>query len=138
MILPRPDLDGLRLMEPEKPDVWLIFRGERHRIVSGSVYDSLFGEVEAIRLHTDVDAITAGPELVEGTCLVRADGGLAIYLVARTERGAVQKHHIPDYETFLDFGFDEAKVRSIPPMVLQGLEEGLEIRSAPAAAAARD
>lgn len=128
--LPRPDLDGLRLIEPGTPDVWLIFRGERHRITSSAVYDSLFSEVEGLVPYEGVDGIQLGPELGEGTCLIRAEGALSIYLLTRTEGGQVERLFIPTYESLLDFGFDEGKVRSVSPLVIDGLEEGMELTSA--------
>lgn len=128
--LRRPDLDGLRLLEPGQPDVWLIFGGERHRIASSLVYDALFNEVEGLVPYEGVERILLGPELGEGTCLIRADGALAIYLLTRAGNGQIQRHFIPTYESLLDFGFDEAKVRSVPSLVIEGLDEGVELTSA--------
>ena len=128
--LPRPDLDGLRLLEPGRPDVWLIFGGERHRIASSAVYDALFSEVEGLVPYQGVERILLGPELEEGTCLIRADEGLSIYLLARAGNGEVQRHFIPTYESLLDFRFDEAKVRAVSPLVIEGLNEGADLTSA--------
>jgi hypothetical protein len=120
----------MRLIEPGKPDVWLMVRGERRRVASSAVYDSFWSETSGLVPFDGVEWITLGPELGEGSCLVRADETLSIYLVARTDSGAVLRHFIPTYESLLDYGFDEVKVRNIPPLVLEGLMEGMELTSA--------
>ena len=130
MVLPRPDLDGLRLIEPGKSDVWLVIRGERRHVASTEVYDGFWSEVTGLVPYEGLEWIARGPDLSQGACLVRADGSLSIHLVARAEGGTVLRHFIPTYESFLDFGFDEAKVRSLPFLVLEGVEEGFELTSA--------
>ena len=135
--LPRHDLDGLRLIEPDKPDVWLVFRGERHRIVSPDVYAALFADGTDLTTYEGVEWIALGHEIGEGACLIRADGSLSIHLLTRDERGQVQKHFVPTYESLLDFGFDESKVRSVSPLVVEGLADGAELRSAADRAARR-
>lgn len=130
MVLPRPDLDGLRLIGPDNPDVWLIVRGERRHVTSSEVYDSLWTEVSGLVAYEGLEWITRGPDLGHGTCLVRAEGSLSIHLLTRAEGGTVLRHFIPTYESFLDFGFDEGKVRNLPFLVVQGLEEGIELTSA--------
>jgi hypothetical protein len=128
--LPRHDLDGLRLLQPGSPDVWLIFGGERHRIASSAVFDALFSEVEKLVPFQGVDRIPLGPELGEGTCLIRADGALSIYLLARASNGQVQKHFIPTYESLVDFAFNEGAVRAVSPLVIEGLQDGVDLVSA--------
>ena len=130
LILDRPDLDGLRLTQAGQPDVWLVFHGRRRRIVSTAVYDSLFGEVTRLVNTPDVEHITRGPDLDEGTCLIRADGDLAIHLLTRTADGAVRRHFVPTYESLLDFGFDETRVRQIPSLLVEGLAAGADLVSA--------
>lgn len=137
MVLPRPDLDGLRLIEPDKPDVWLIMRGERRRVTSSEVYDGLWSEVTGLVSYEDVESITRGPDLEPGVCLIRAEGSLSIHLVARSENGPVLRHFIPTYESLLDFGFDEGKVRNLPALLIDGLEEGFQLTSAADRAARR-
>jgi hypothetical protein len=130
MVLPRPDLDGLRLTEPGKPEVWLVFGGERHLIASSAVYDALFSEVTGLVPYEDVDGITLGPALGEGTCLVRGDGQLSIYLLTRAHNGRIVRHFIPTWESLVGFGFDHDKVRNVPPLALEDLPEGVDLISA--------
>ena len=106
MVRPRPDLDGLRLHAPGGPDVWLMFAGQRHRIASPAVYDALWSEVDGLVSAFDVAMIEEGHELAEGTCLVRADGSLAIHLLTSPRPGEVVRCFVPTYESLTDFGFD--------------------------------
>ncbi len=129
-VLPRHDLDGMRLIEPGEPHVWLIIRGERRQVASTAVYDALWSETTGLVPFEGVRWITPGPDLADGTCLIRADGGLSIFLLARTDNGQVLRHFIPTYESLLDFAFDEGKVRSVPPLMIEGLVEGIELTSA--------
>jgi len=130
LIVDRPDLDGLRLIQEGQPDVWLVFHGQRHRIVSTTVYDTLFGEVTRLVNTPDVEHVTRGPDLAEGACLIRPDGDLVIYLLTRGADGAVRKHFIPTYESLVDFGFDETKVRQVPSLLVEGLTAGADLVSA--------
>ena len=130
LVLPRHDLDGMRLIEPGRPEVWLVIRGERRRVASTAVYDALWSETTRLVPFEGVNWITSGPDLDDGTCLIRPDGGLPIYLLARSGNGHVLRHFIPTYESLLDFAFDEGKVRSVPPLVIEGLQEGMELVSA--------
>lgn len=120
----------MRVTQDGAPDVWLIFHGRRHRIGSPEVYDSLFTGVEGVVALRGVNVIAAGPELSTGTCLVRAEGSLGIYLIARSMGGQVRRHLIPTYESMLGFGFDEQKVRTVPPLMVEGLASGPAVVSA--------
>ena len=128
--LPRPDLDGLRLVDPGSPDVWLMFGGARHRVTSSAVFDALFYEVERLVPHYGVNRIAIGPELGEGTCLIRADGSISVYLLARASNGRVQKHFVPTHESMLDFGFNESAIRAVSPLVIEALPDGVQLISA--------
>lgn len=123
----RDDLDGLRLAAPDNPDVWLVFEGRRHRVASPAVYQALFAGPDDLIFSEDIATITMGPELNDGTCLVRPSGSHAIFLV--TGRGPVRKYHIPTYESFTDFGFSEAAVIEVPSLVLEAVELGGELTS---------
>jgi hypothetical protein len=124
----RDDLDGLRLAEPESPDVWLVFGGRRHRVASPAVYQALFSGAEDIIFSEDIPSITMGPELNDGTCLARPAGSHMIFLV--TGRGPVRKYHIPTFESFTDFGFNEGAVIDVPALILEAVELGGELTSA--------
>lgn len=128
MLYERDDLDGHRLTQPGTPDVWLMFHGKRHRVASPEVYDSLWSEVDRVVPSDEIDAIALGPELNDGTCLIRPRGFLSIYLLTGARH--VHRLFIPTFETLRDFGFDEAKVHDIPPLVLEAIPDGGTIESA--------
>ncbi len=134
MATDRPDLDGLRLTGPDQTDVWLVFHGRRHRIASPQVYDSLFSGTEAILLSADLEAIAEGPVLDDGACLVRPDGELDIYLATGAGE-QTRLFHVPTYESLLDFDFDEAKVHTVPRLIVEAMPAGEPLESAPDRAA---
>ncbi|WP_462122045.1 hypothetical protein [Methylorubrum thiocyanatum] len=123
----RDDLDGLRLVASDSPDVWLVFAGRRHRIASPAVYQALFAGPDDLIFSEDIPSITMGEELNDGTCLVRPTGSHAIFLV--TGRAPVRKFHIPTFESFTDFGFSESAVIDVPALILEAVELGGELTS---------
>ncbi len=129
MTVTRSDLDGQRLVEPGKPDVWLIFHGERHRLPSSRAYDSLFGETERLVAGADVAEIKRGEDLDDAVCLVRPEGGHQVYMVTGPSRN-IRRYYVADYETFVDFGFDTAKIREVPEILVRALNEGEVLISA--------
>lgn len=129
MLIERPDLDGLRLYARDHPDVWLVFSGRRHRIASPAVYDAMFSEIDRLVAFDGIEQIALGDELCEGSCLVRADGALSIYLLTMID-GEVRRHFVPTYETLCDFGFAEERVREIPPLLLEAVPAGRDLVSA--------
>lgn len=129
MVSERPDLDGLRLIQPGTPDVWLMFDGKRHRIASPAVYDALFSEIDRLVAFPEADSISMGEPIGEGSCLIRADGTLAIYLLTAFE-GEARRGFVPTYESLRDFGFDEAKVRDVPMLLLNAIPVGPDLVSA--------
>lgn len=129
-----PDLDGVRLSKPDGPDVWLVFHGKRHRIVSPAVYESLFADASGILFNPAIDDIATGSDLNDGTCLVRFEGRPDIYLATESGPNA-QIMHIPSYEVFVDFGFDLTKVREIPAVLFEVIPKGPTLTSAPDRAA---
>lgn len=129
MAVTRSDLDGQRLMAPGKPDVWLIFHGERHRVPSSRAYDSLFSETERLMTGADIDDIKRSEDLDDAVCLVRPEGGHQVFMVTGSGRN-VRRYHITDYESFVDFGFDTAKVREVPEILVRALTEGEHLVSA--------
>ena len=135
MALVRPELDGLRLYVPDRPEVWLVFHGLRHHVVSPEVHDALFVGVEGHTAVESVDGLMRGPDLNEGTCLVRGDGeDEGTYLVTGFPSAEVRRHHIFSWQTFVDFGFDEQRVRLTPGLLLSAIPLGRELRSSAARA----
>lgn len=137
MVLERGDLDGLRLVQAGRPDVWLVYHGVRHRIPSPAVYDALFSNAEGLIEYAPVDEVRLGEEVHEGTCLVQADNGLAIYLLTSAITAGPRLHHIATYDSFMHFGFDQSKVRKVPDLMLNAMPRGADLVSAADRAARR-
>ncbi|MBD8909085.1 hypothetical protein [Methylorubrum zatmanii] len=125
----REDLNGLRLTAPGSTDVWVVFEGRRHRVVSPAVYQALFTSPDDLVFSEEIPTITMGPELNEGTCLVRGIGAHAIFLLTG-HAPTVRKYHVPTYESFSDFGFNEKAVIDVPPLLLDAVELAGELTSA--------
>lgn len=128
MHVTREDLDGLRLVEPGKPDVWLMFHGRRHRVCSPQVYEALFSDIEGLVYSDEISSITMGPELNDGTCLIRALGTLAIFLVTG-RYPHVTRYYITSYNSFCDFGFNMNAVTDVPSILLDALAIGDDLAS---------
>lgn len=126
-MIERPDLDGCRLQKPGEPDVWLMLQGRRHRIANPSTYSSLFGKTDGLMIVDYIDSLKIGPDIQEGTFLARPDGSLDIYLIMRTSPDSLRRHHIPNWETFCEFEFDQTKLQDVPPALLKALPSGGDI-----------
>ncbi len=128
-MLQRPDLDGLRLKQEGRPDVWLTFNGRVHRIANPLTSLSLFKGAENIAVSDEIEFIAVGPTLEDGTSLVQGLDGGAIYLLVN-RAGGPQLCPISSWESFLDFGFDETKVHKVPQPLLECITRGCELTSA--------
>jgi len=124
MVSARPDLNGRRLVVAGEPEVWLMFNGMRHHIDSPAVYEALFSETDKLTVVTDLDKVLRGPDLNDGTCLVRSSVTQAIYLVTGFPSTEVRRHHIRSWNDFLAFGFDEDLVQLAPDIVISALPAG--------------
>jgi hypothetical protein len=125
----RYDLDGLRLYSATSDKVWLMIHGRRRLVSTSSVYENLFSEAENLHPAADIDDIDEGPQLNEGTCLIKGVNQHAIYLVTGAPNLFIRKHHIVSYETLLDYGFDESKIHILPDIVVNSIPEGKPIIS---------
>ena len=125
----REDLNGLRLAAPGSNDVWVMFDGRRHRVASPGVYQALFSSADDLILSEEIPTIAMGPELNDGTCLVRGIGSHAIFLLTGAPP-TIRKYHVPTYESFTDFGFNENAVLDVPPLLLEAVELTGELTSA--------
>ena len=115
----RADLDGLRVRGPLTSQVWLIFNGMRHYITSPAAYDALFCDL-AIRDVADLDVVLRGPDLIDGTALIRGGNG-HIFLVTAVAANEIRRFHIVDWATFQALGFDVDLVRDVPDIVISAI-----------------
>lgn len=119
MIRIRRDLDGLRVRSPSSIEIWLIFNGMRHYIVSPTVYDALFHNHD-IRDLPDVEKLMRGPDLVDGTVLVRGSDG-RIFLVTAVAADNIRRYLISDWPTFQALDFDISLVVDVPDIVISAV-----------------
>jgi hypothetical protein len=78
---PRPDLNGLRVKLPNRPEIYLIDRGYRRWVPNPGTYNNLFRDWNGIVVDIDIDEIPMGPGISSGAVLVRAAGTAPVYLV---------------------------------------------------------
>lgn len=123
----RPDLNGRRLINEESTRTWLVFNGLRHHVTSSPVYDALFRPGVTFDQIPDLDDVAEGPDLSHGTCLVSDSETGEIYLVFGEPSINIRKYAIKTYENFVELGFNEALVRSVPPILLAAIPSGRAI-----------
>ncbi len=126
----RPDLNGRRLINEESTRTWLVFNGLRHHVTSSPVYDALFRPGVTFDHVPDLDSVAEGPDLGPGTCLVSDSETGEIYLVFGEPSINIRKYAIKTYENFVELGFNEALVRTVPPILLAAIPSGRPIHFA--------
>lgn len=123
----RFDLEGKRLYVKARDQVWIIINGVRHLITSSSVYDSLFqGNVDLLPFD-NVDSISRGLDLLDGTSLIKERNGQDIYLLVPIEGNRIFRHRIKSYAAFELYGFSLELVVELPPIVVKAMPVGDEI-----------
>lgn len=78
---PRPDLNGLRVKMPNRPEIYLIDRGYRRWVPNPMTYNNLFRDWNGIVVDINIDEIPLAPQITSGAVLVRAAGTAPVYLV---------------------------------------------------------
>ncbi|MCP1538093.1 hypothetical protein [Methylorubrum extorquens] len=126
-MMPESDSGHEVLFEPSTDAVWVIFHGMRHRVASAGVYDALFRPHPDMRVVQGVEEIVCGPDLVEGTCLVKGSSTSIIYLVTGAPAVNVRKYEIMSFEYFQALQFDESLCRVVPDIVLSAIPNGPKI-----------
>jgi hypothetical protein len=116
MTAPRPDLNGLRVKLPNRPEVYLTDRGYRRWIPNAMTYGNLFRDWTGIVVDINIDEISLGPSITSGAVLVRPDGAAPVYLVDNNAKrwvvspAAMDKYH-----------FNWNRVYVIPPVVVNSI-----------------
>lgn len=121
------NMDGLRLRQPGRDDVWVIFHGLRHRVADPETYSALFADERVVERH-EIQTIAQGPDLHPGSCLARPSGSSSIYLVFGWPH--LTRYFIPTLESFAEFGFNMALVIDVPPILLDAIPVGPELEGA--------
>ena len=118
--------EGKRVYQEGAPDVWLVFEGERHHISCIEVFTSLFCHGDNMIAMDDLSVLPLGNALNLGTSLVRAIGGLQIYMITGSSPH-IRKHLLRTKEDFEAFDFDWNKVIEVPGLMLDTLRSGADL-----------
>ena len=103
----------------------MILQKYRHKISNNSVYNSLFeGEPSEVKFG-DIEHYSVGSELCTGSCLVRGEDSIDIYLVMGYP--STKRYKIENFETFQSYRFKMTSVRHVPTLVLEQVPLGLSI-----------
>jgi len=80
---PRPDLAGLRVKTPNRPEIYLIDPdGFRRRIPNPQTYNNLFRDWNGVVVDIDITQIAESSPLTSGAILARADGTAPVFLIS--------------------------------------------------------
>ncbi|MEH3116213.1 MAG: hypothetical protein PGN25_00925 [Methylorubrum populi] len=118
------ELDGQHLRAPGTGDVWLVFHGLRHRVVTPLA----LLENDHATEYADLETIAVGPELSPEARLLRPAGLPYVYLVFGAPKTI--RCLVATLETFLEFRFSASRVVDVPPIVLDAIPVGPELQGA--------
>jgi hypothetical protein len=83
MMVPRPDLAGLRLKAPNAAPIYLVDPDGFLRWIPDPVtYNNLFRDWNGVVISTDIPTIARGLDLTSGAVLALAAGSAPIYIVS--------------------------------------------------------
>jgi hypothetical protein len=80
-LVPRPDLNGLRVKLPADPAVYLIDDGLKRHIPDPTTYTNLFRDWNGIIIDININEIPSGSDISIGAVLARGDGTAPVYLI---------------------------------------------------------
>jgi hypothetical protein len=101
--------NGTRIQQPHKPEIYLVDKGKRRRIVDADTYLGIFKDWKGIKAW-DLQAIPEGPPIVRGTFLFKYRDSPNIYLHDLEDGHRWVKRLIKSWNTFKFFHFDMNKV----------------------------
>jgi hypothetical protein len=105
--------------------LWMLLHGHRRKFASKQIFEELIGSSPPLCEEHEVEHYGLGPEICEGSCLVRGDGSLGIFLV--TGYPSTFRYKIESFEAFSQYGFQLSAVRNIPIIVLEQIPLGSSI-----------
>lgn len=108
-------------------EIWVVFGGRRHHVVSEDVYNALFEPYAQHKHIDDLMLIPRGFDFGHGTCLIKCDNTEIIYILARGSDSQVRKHRICDFETFKKLSLNLELCRVVPGLVIDAIVSGEDI-----------
>lgn len=121
---PRPDLNGLRVKFPNRPEIYLIDRGYRRWVPNPMTYNNLFRDWNGIVVDIDINEIPLAVQISSGAILVRADGTAPVYLVDQGTKRWITSPAIMD-----KYYFAWGRVYVLPPASVYPIPVGPSIDS---------
>lgn len=121
---PRPDLNGLRVKLPNRPEIYLIDRGYRRWIPNPATYNNLFRDWNGVVVDINIDEIPLGASITSGAILARADGFAPVYLIDQGMKRWITSPAIMD-----QYYFAWNRVYVLPPATINSIPSGPNIDS---------
>jgi hypothetical protein len=119
---PRPELNGLRVKVPGRPEVYLMDQGYRRWVPNPATYNSLFRDWNGIREELAVTDIPVGTPVTDGAILARGSGTAPVYLID----GGV-KRWVTSPAAMDRYYFNWQTVYNVPLVLLQNIPAGSNI-----------
>jgi hypothetical protein len=111
-------LDGLHVKHPDRPEVYLMERGERRHIPVEETYESLFCDDDRVCVDSRFEEVPFGVPLSPGAVLAKAWDAEAVYLISNGQKRWVSE------ATMERYGFSGDNIHEVAPILLQSIPDG--------------
>lgn len=123
-LAPRPDLNGLRVKLPGRPEIYLIDQGYRRWIPNPATFNNLFRNWNGIVEEISITSIPTSQNISSGAILARAYGTAPVYLV---DQGL--KRWITSPAAMDRYNFSWERVYEVPSILLNSIPSGANINA---------
>jgi len=114
-----PELNGARLQQVGRPEVYLVLDGTRHWIPNPDTYNQLFRDWNGIQQVIDITNIDEGAAITDRAVLMRAPNTAPVYLVSNGVKRWVTSPQAMD-KYYLDWN----KIQAVPQVVVNSVPTG--------------
>jgi hypothetical protein len=121
---PRPDLNGLRVKLPGRPEIYLVDQGYRRWIPNPTTFNNLFRNWNGIVEEISITSIPQGQNISSGAILARAYGTAPVYLV---DQGL--KRWITSPAAMDRYNFAWGRIYELPAISLNAIPTGANINA---------
>jgi hypothetical protein len=117
---PRPDLAGLRVKLPNRPEIYLIDPdGYRRWIPNPETYNNLFRDWNGVVTDINIDQIALGSQLTYGAVLARAVNSAPVYIVSNGMKRWITSPAVMD-----KYHFNWSRVYVVPHVLVDFIPHG--------------
>jgi hypothetical protein len=117
---PRPDLAGLRVKLPNRPEIYLIDPdGYRRWIPNPETYNNLFRDWNGVVTDINIDQIALGSPLTDGAVLARAVNSAPVYIVSNGMKRWITSPAVMD-----KYSFNWSRVYTVPHVLVDFIPHG--------------